>query len=140
MNRPATNATTLTWRGGGGFEASQGGFAIAIESGPDRSSLSPMEAFLSSVAACMAVDVVEILGKMRRPPSSYSVFCEGWRADVPPRRYTRIRLIHRLAGEGLDEASVRRAVELSRSTYCSAMASIDPAIEVENLVEISPPA
>jgi putative redox protein len=85
----------------------------------------------------MAIDVVEILSKMRRPPSSYSIDCEGWRAESPPRRFTRIRLLHRAAGPALDEGSVRRAVDLSQEKYCSAMASLDPAIVVENEIVLS---
>ena len=68
------------------------------------------------------------------------VACEGWRRDELPRKFTRIRLTHRISGPGLDAGSVSRAVELSQTKYCSAMASLDPAIAVENVVAIEVPA
>ncbi len=134
---PAPGATTarIAWTGtGGAFEVETKRARMRLESGADRTALSPMEAMLAAVAGCMAVDVVDILAKMRRPPTSYSVDCEGWRAGFPPRRFTRIRLTHRAAGSDLDQESVRRAVALSQEKYCSAMASLDPGIEIDNRI------
>ena len=135
-----TNSSRLTWRGGHKFEAATDHGRTLIWSGEDREALSPMEAMLSSVAGCMAIDVVDILGKMRKTVSTYEVACEGWRRDELPRKFTRIRLTHRISGPGLDAGSVSRAVELSQTKYCSAMASLDPAIAVENVVAIEVPA
>ncbi len=131
-----TNATRLTWQGGHRFEAANDHGSILIWSGEDRGSLSPMEAMLSAMAGCMAIDVVDILGKMRKSVTSYEVACEGWRRDELPRRFTRIRLTHRISGPDLDAGSVSRAVDLSQTKYCSAMASLDPAIAVENVVTV----
>jgi putative redox protein len=135
-----TNATRLTWQGGHRFDAANDHGSIVVWSGQDRRSLSPMEAMLSSIAGCMAIDVVDILGKMRKSVSSYQLDCEGWRRDELPRKFTRIRLTHRLSGPGLDPGSVSRAVDLSQTKYCSAMASLDSAIAVENVVTIEVPA
>ncbi|HEX6350403.1 MAG TPA: OsmC family protein [Candidatus Dormibacteraeota bacterium] len=133
---PPTNSAQLTWRGGHRFQAKGPSGAIEIASGDDRATLSPMEAMLSAVAACMAVDVVDILGKMRKTVRSYAVDCEGWRRDELPRKFTRIRLTHRVSGPDVDPGSVSRAVDLSQTKYCSAMASLDPAIEVENVIAV----
>lgn len=134
MQNPAPNTTaTLAWTGSGStFSITTSNAQSHLASGTDRTALSPMEALLTAVAGCMAVDVVDILTKMRKPPLSYSIDCEGWRAETRPRRFVRIRLTHTASGPDLDEASVRRAVDLSQETYCSAMASLDPAIVVEN--------
>jgi putative redox protein len=135
---PPNTTGTVAWTGSGQkFDITTPRAQARLESGAERISLSPMEAMLAAVAGCMAIDVVEILSKMRRPPSSYSIDCEGWRAESQPRRFTRIRLIHRAAGPALDEGSVRRAVDLSQEKYCSAMASLDPAIVVENEIVLS---
>jgi putative redox protein len=98
-----------------------------------------MEALLIGAAGCMAVDVVDILTKMRKPPSSYSIDCQGWRADDPPRRFTRLELIHTVEGADLDEPSVRRAVTLSQERYCSAMATLDPNLVVDNRIVVRSP-
>lgn len=135
---PAATRAHLAWTGAGSsFDVRTEKAQIRLESGPGRTAISPMEAMLAALSGCMAVDVVEILTKMRQPPTSYSVECEGWRADSPPRRFTSIRLTHRVRGTGLAEASVRRAVALSQEKYCSAMSSLDPGIAVDNQIVLS---
>jgi putative redox protein len=134
---PNTTGTVAWTESGHQFDVTMPRAQTRLESGAERTSLSPMEAMLAAVASCMAVDVVDILTKMRRKPSSYSIDCAGWRAESHPRRFTRIRLTHRAAGPALDEGSVRRAVDLSQEKYCSAMASLDPAIVVENEIVLS---
>lgn len=131
---PHTEAA-LRWEGGRRFAATTAHGDLLIESGTERTSISPMEALLSAVAGCMAVDVVDILGTMREPIAGYSVRCEAWRAQTDPRRFVRIRLTHYCVGTSLDETKVRRAVDLSQSKYCSAMASLDPAMTIENVIQ-----
>ena len=94
---------------------------------------------LGSIAGCIAVDVVDILAKMRKPAASYEISCEGWRRDDLPRSFLRILLTHRVSGADLDEAIVRRAVDLSQEKYCSAMASLHPNVVVENAVVVNGP-
>ncbi len=132
-----TNRTRLDWQAGQAFEASTAHGRHTLESGDERHALTPMEAMLSAVAGCMAIDVVDILAKMRKTVTGYSIDCEGWRRDERPRRFTRIRLTHRVTGPDVDEAGVRRAVDLSHERYCSAMASLHPEIEVEHRIELT---
>ena len=119
------------------FEASTDRGSIRIEGGSDRAGLSPMDCLLGSVAACMGIDVVEILGRMCADVTGYEVVCEGWRREATPRSYQRLRLLHRVRGR-VDMASAERAVKLSQEKYCSAMASLDPGMRIENVVEILP--
>lgn len=132
----ADSSSRLNWEGGHGFELRTPQATGRIESGGDRTGVSPMEGLLSSVAGCMAMDVVDILAKMRRTLTAYQVDCQGWRRVEHPRAYTRLRFVHRLTGPDLDQASADRAVHLSATRYCSASASLDPAIEIENVVEV----
>jgi putative redox protein len=97
----------------------------------------PVEGVLLSLAGCMAIDVVSILKKMRCPPETFSMDIEGERNVTPPQRYNRIRMVLYLAGEGLDEAKVKRAVDLSHEKYCSVFHTLRPDIEVEVDVKIS---
>ena len=132
-----TNQARLIWTGGHHFDASTAHGTTAVESGDGRHALSPMETMLSAIAGCMAIDVVDILAKMRKSVAAYSIDCQAWRREERPRRLTRIVLTHRVSGPDVDEASVTRAVSLSQERYCSAMASLHPDIEVENRVEIT---
>jgi putative redox protein len=134
---PPTNQARLTWSGGHQFEASTAHGTARLESGEDRQALSPMETMLAAVAGCMAIDVVDILVKMRKPVAAYAIDCQAWRREETPRRFTRIRLTHRVSGPDVDEPSVARAVSLSQERYCSAMASLHPDIKVENRIELT---
>jgi putative redox protein len=134
---PPTNQARLTWTGAHRFEASTAHGTAVIESGEGRQALSPMEAMLAALAGCMAIDVVDILVKMKKPVAAYAIDCQAWRREEAPRRFTRVRLTHRVSGPDVDELSVTRAVSLSQEKYCSAMASLHPAIVVENRIELT---
>jgi putative redox protein len=97
----------------------------------------PVEGLLMSVAGCMAIDVVKILEKMRSAPNSLSMEIEGDRRPTPPQRFTRVKLVLKLEGDGLDEAKVRKAVSLSEDRYCSVLHSLREDVEMETEVVLS---
>ena len=74
---------------------------------------------LLAAAACSGADVVDILAKMREKLTGLDIEAWGDRRDEPPRRYTGLRLLFRARGDSLDEAKVRRAIDLSLEKYCS---------------------
>lgn len=116
------------------YEGSRGdGPSIVIDSdavaGP-----SPVHALLLSLGACMCVDIRMILEKSRVPVDSLEVRLEADRAENPPRRFTRIRMVFLLSGPAAGDAGkIERAIALSRDTYCSVLHSLrgDIAIETE---------
>lgn len=116
----------LRFRGG-----AEGGPEVEIDSdgvaGP-----SPTDLLLLSLAGCMGVDVIHILEKSRVPVESLSVEVEGERADAPPRRFERIRLVFVVSGPGEEHRDrLERAVELSRDKYCSVLHSLREDMEWE---------
>lgn len=132
---------TLTMRDAAGtdlrFDARYAsGFVTAFDSGESRTAPNPVETLLGALAACEAMDVIAILRKKRLDVTAYDVVMSGERADTPPRRYTSITLVHRVTGRGVPRAAVEDAVRLSASKYCSVHFSLDPAMPVENRVEI----
>jgi len=58
------------------------------------------------------------------------VAVQGTRRDEEPRRVTAIHYRWTITGAGLDEAKVRRAIDLSLEKYCSVHASLAPDIPV----------
>jgi len=125
----------LRWRGSGfDFDALTESGPVAVQGGAERTAPSPMELLLLAAAGCMAIDVVDILTKGRRAPQSYEVEIAGVRRESPPRRYTELRLRHTV--RGADEASVRRAVNLSQEKYCSVMATLDPGMPIRHEIVI----
>ena len=89
-----------------------------------------MELVLAGTAACTAFDVVWILRKARQPVLDCTVEADAERATEEPKVFTRIHLIYRLRGKGLQRAQVERAVKLSKEKYCSATAMLAKTAEV----------
>ena len=79
----------------------------------------PMEMVLPGVGGCSAFDVVHILRRARRAVASCRVEIEAERAETDPKVFTAIHLHFVVAGEGIGEQRVARAVELSAQKYCS---------------------
>lgn len=132
--------TKLVWQSGMRFEAhSASGHTLTVDSPgrPGHAGAGPMELLLIGVAGCTAMDVVAILEKMREKLAGLEVEIAAERAAANPKYYTAVTLTYRLRGKGLDRNKVERAVELSHSTYCSALASLRPDCAVTTAIEIS---
>jgi putative redox protein len=80
--------------------------------------LSPVETVMVSLAACSAMDVISIATKKRQDISSYRIHVEGSQRDEYPQVLTRVDVIHEVEGPVIDEAAIRRAIELSATKYC----------------------
>lgn len=89
----------------------------------------PMELFLASIAGCAAMDVCKILRQQREPLEKLEIEVEGIRADAVPAPFTEVRLVF-VAHGPVAPQKLDRAVRLSVEKYCSASASLDPAIRV----------
>ncbi|HEX2194419.1 MAG TPA: OsmC family protein [Candidatus Limnocylindria bacterium] len=110
------------------------GFAIEFDTdaaGSGRAGPSPMEALLSALAACTAMDVASILRKKRQGAVSYQIHVSGERSEDHPRVFTSIVVEHRLAGDVNPEA-VRRSVELSATRYCPVSAMLSAVVPIEH--------
>lgn len=90
---------------------------------------SPMEMVLMGVAGCTAVDVVTILKKRRANFTNFEISIIGDQAENHPKRYTKIRIEYMVYGRGVKPKDVERAIELSETKFCSAMASVNADIE-----------
>lgn len=98
---------------------------------------SPVEAVLASLSACTGMDVVLILGKMRKTLESLRIEVNAERRDEHPRIFTRLELVYHADGPDLDAASVLRAVKLSHDTYCSVSAMLEPAVKMDFKVVVN---
>ena len=97
------------------------------ESGP-----TPMELLMVSLGGCTGMDVISILRKMRQDVTSYEVRVSGVRATEHPKIFTSIQVEHVLHGRGVKMDSVKHAVELSATKYCSAAAMLGLAARIDN--------
>lgn len=117
----------------------ESGFSIHLDShlgGEASSAASPMEVVLVALGGCTAMDVISVLRKMRQDIATYDVKLSGERAEEHPRTYTTILMTHYLAGTGVGESNVRRAIELSMTKYCPVFAMLSPGVAIREAYEI----
>ena len=116
----------LKWTDGLQFVARAGDSpAVVIDTHDGGGGPTPMEMVLMGVAGCTAVDVVSILKKKRAAIDRFEVTIEGDQAEEYPRRYTAIRIMFTVFGKDIKPKALQQAIELSRSKYCSATASLN---------------
>ncbi len=100
---------------------------------------SPVQATLLATMACTASDVVSILRKERIPFSALEIEAEAERAQDVPRVFTKIHLHYRVRGDHIQEAAVKRAIDLSSEKYCTVGIMLRRAgVEFVNTHEILP--
>ena len=126
MSKPPTTIT-MAWQGDLRFSAVAGSHTVTID-GDSQAGWSPVQGLAISIAGCMAMDVVDILRKGRHPLRAVDARFEGDRAELPPRRFVRIRLTFVVQGDVPVDA-IERAIALSREKYCSVSNSLRPDIE-----------
>jgi putative redox protein len=110
------------------------GFQLVFDTadaGADRAGPSPTESVLAALAACTSMDVGSILRKKRQPAASYRIAVTGEKADEHPQVYTSIVVEHQVAGD-VEPESLRRAVELSATTYCPVSAMLSRSVRIEH--------
>jgi uncharacterized OsmC-like protein len=126
---PAGVSLSLDWIGDMAFKNSAGFPAIELHSSsPDIAS--PPQALAYALMACMAIDVVHVLKKTRCDLKALTVRFEGDRAAEPPRRFVSMRLHFDLTGKTAAH-TVERAIELSRTRYCSVWNTIRADVSLE---------
>ncbi len=120
---------TLVHEGGNRFVATTGTTrTIVYGDAFDQGELSPVETLVVSLAACSGMDVAAIAAKKRQQIDRYRVRVEATQRDEYPQVLTRAEVVHEVEGPGVDEAAIRRAIELSATKYCpvNAMLSAGP--------------
>jgi putative redox protein len=134
---------TIRWQPGAGmaFIAETGsGHLLAMDGAPDGGGRNlaprPMETVLAGTGGCAAYDVVLILRRGRHEVTGCEVQLQAERAASDPKVFTRIRMHFVVAGRGLAETAVARAVQLSHEKYCSASAMLAKTAQIDTSFEI----
>ena len=127
--KPAGVSLSLDWIRDMEFTSSPGFPAIELHSSSPAIA-SPPQALAYAVMACMAMDVVHVLKKTRCDVKALTVRFEGERAAAPPRRFVSMRLHFDLTGQTAAHI-VERAIELSRTRYCSVLNTLRTDISFE---------
>jgi len=126
---------SLDWQGDLKFVNSPGSPAIHLESSTPGVT-SPTQALAYAVMACMGMDVVHVIRKGRHELTAMSVTFEGRRAEDHPRRYRAMHLHFDITGS-VDDRVVERAIELSRTKYCSVWNTVNPDVDLQTTFRIT---
>jgi putative redox protein len=109
------------------FDILQHGKTIRIDSGPEEGNtgVRPKALILSSLAGCTAIDVVEMLQKMRVEYSDFKIDVWGELTDELPKVYHTIYLTYHIKlKDAADKSKMEKAVNLSQDKYCGVSAMI----------------
>lgn len=131
----------VTWDHGMTFAGtSNSGFIVPLGSSPEvggeNDGFKPMELMAISLAGCTAMDVISILRKKRQKISSYEVRVHADQAETHPRVFTQSAITYDITGQNIDEAAVKRAIQLSADRYCPAQGMLEKVMPITLLYEI----
>jgi putative redox protein len=90
----------------------------------------PTESLLLSLAACMGIDAVSFLQKMRVKLTHFKIDITGERNPTPPQYYKAIEMVLHISGEDVSPKQIERAVALSQEKYCSVYHSLRKDLKV----------
>jgi putative redox protein len=125
----------LAWQGGMRFSGQAGSAALTLD-GPGTDAPTPVQALAFSLAACMGIDLVQILTKGRFTLTELHGRLEGERRVEEPKYFTRVSLHFSIQGDPTPEA-VDRAIALSREKYCSVWHSLRQDIDLRITYELT---
>lgn len=121
----------VSWAGEQRFDAGRpDGPALRLD-GTGATGQSPVDALLSALAACAAIDVVEILAKRRTPVERLEIDVAGERVDAIPRRLRSVMIEFQVDGAGIERGHAERAIGLSIEKYCSVRDSLARDVSID---------
>lgn len=94
----------------------------------------PMELLAGSLAACMTIDVLNILKKKRLRTDQFHVTVEAKRADAVPSPFEHIHLIVSV-DRTIDLDQLKKSVDLVLKKYCSVSASLNDTIVISSEIK-----
>lgn len=97
----------------------------------------PTESLLASAAACLAIDVVSFVRKMRGEITGFRMEVKGLRNPVPPQYFKEMDMLIHIEGKGIDRRKMDRAIALSKEKYCSVHHTMRPDLVYNVRYEIA---
>ena len=75
----------------------------------------------NSLAGCSAMDIANLVGKMRAEIDTFTIDVEGDLSDEEVQTYHTFRVTYNFFGSNLDEEKLEKIVKLSTEKYCGVM-------------------
>jgi putative redox protein len=134
--KPVVTTSRAVWRGEHWFDAGPEGRTAPIDA-DSKSAPGPVETFLSAIATCSSVDVLDVLAKRRTPAEKFIVNVKATRRAEAPRRVQRLEIEFQIDGPGITIEHAERAIQLSFEKYCSVAGSLAPDIVAETTLVLN---
>jgi len=128
--------TITTWKGDLEFESMQDKAGPLLMDGNLKKGLSQKALLLAGLAGCSAVDVVEILHKMRVSFDSLQVLSEADQTDQHLKVFKDITLTFILKADASDLDKIKKAVDLSMEKYCGVAAMLRKNSSIHAAVQL----
>ncbi len=116
------------------------GQTVQLDGSPDiggmNAGMRPMELLATSLGECSAIDVINILRKMRQEPRDMRITINAKRREgVVPATFESIHAHSTFFGEFSEEAT-QKALQLSFEKYCSVKKILEPTSAVNHSFSI----
>ncbi|MEI6900195.1 MAG: OsmC family protein [Bacteroidota bacterium] len=138
-----TEIISTGWLGNMAFESTIDNYTFKMDAsenfGGTGQGPRPKPMVLSALAGCTGMDVISILAKKKVIPKSFNIRISGTMNEENPRYYQKIHIVYELSGDGYSQneeilTKVKRAVELSRESYCGVSAMLKKACDITDEV------
>lgn len=131
------NRVRAVWRGEQRFDTGRAGGPQTRLDGTNETGQSPVDALVSALATCSAVDVVEILAKRRTPVERCEIDVTATRRATIPRRVLRFELAYDIDGAGIERQHAERAIRLAIEKYCTVAATLKSDVVIETRLTLN---
>ena len=108
------------------------GYPVKLDSNSStETGVGPVELIAIALAGCTAMDVISILTKKQEKVASFDVKVHAKRVTDYPKVISEAALEYVVVGQGIDDASVLRAIDLSVKKYCPVHAMLEKAFPID---------
>lgn len=108
------------------------------EVGGSEGGTTPKELVLMGLAGCTSMDVIPILKKKRSPVIGYECKIKAVEREEHPKIFTDIHIEYVFYGDGIKSEDVERAIDLSKTKYCSVSAQLSVSAKITHSYRIEP--
>ncbi len=120
--------------------SAESGFTLPLGTDPgvggDNDGFRPLELLAVGLAGCTAMDVISILRKKKQDVTNFEVQVHADQANDHPQVFTRAVITYHVTGHAVDEAALRRAIQLSAERYCPAQAMLAQVMPIRLVYSI----
>ncbi|RPH92776.1 OsmC family peroxiredoxin [candidate division KSB1 bacterium] len=106
-------------------------------SGGSGAANDPFQLFIISCGGCAFIDVADILKKSRKTISRMELAVEASRAEAMPKILRELLFQFSVDGEDITVETVKRAIELSLTKYCSVSLSVDRSVKFKAQITLN---